>query len=184
MNFRGAQMSDRFVFSEDGRPVGHQSSWNGAMQPFIFSDPRFPMPTPPLIRLFELITRPNNEFEKHIIRCAEWTGQAIGEPNDAAALVKAAIALEVLFSANEKGLITPSIMAQIAGPPEQFSVDARTFWKSELELQVGNKLVHEMFAVTIQKGYVLSFMFAGPDIPELDKLAKTMGSLRFTDSSH
>jgi hypothetical protein len=29
-------------------------------------------------------------------------------------LVKAAIALEVLFSANEKGLITPSIMAQIS----------------------------------------------------------------------
>jgi hypothetical protein len=114
LNHKGAQMRDRFVFSEDGRPVEHGSSWNGAMQPFIFGDPRFPMPTPPLIRLFELITRPNNEFEKHIIRCAEWTGQAIGEPNEAAALVKAAIALEVLFSANEKGLITPSIMAQIS----------------------------------------------------------------------
>ncbi len=114
LNYKGAQMRDRFIFSEDGRPVGHRSSWNGAMQPFIFGDPRFPMPTPPLIRLFELITRTNNEFENHIIRCAEWTGQAIGEPNEAAALVKAAIALEVLFSANEKGLITPSIMAQIS----------------------------------------------------------------------
>ena len=114
VNHKGAQLRDRFLFSEDGRPVGHGSSWNGAMQPFIFGDPRFPIPTPPLIRLFELITRPNNEFEKHIIRCAEWTGQAIGEPNEAAALVKAAIALEVLFSANEKGLITPSIMAQIS----------------------------------------------------------------------
>jgi TonB family protein len=72
----------------------------------------------------------------------------------------------------------------VAGPPEQFSVDARTFWKSKVELQFGNKLVHEMLAVTIEKGYILSFTFAGPDIPELDKLAKTMGSLRFTDSSH
>jgi hypothetical protein len=114
VNYRGAQMRDRFVFSEDGHPVEHGSAWNGAMQSFIFGDSRFPTPTPPLIRLFELITRPNNEFEKHIIRCAEWTGQAIGEPNEAAALVKAAIALEVLFSANEKGLITPSIMAQIS----------------------------------------------------------------------
>jgi hypothetical protein len=114
LNHIGARMGDRFVFSEDGRPVRHESSWSGAMQPFILGDPRFPMPGPPLIRLFELITRPNNEFEKHIVRCAEWTGQAIGEPNEAAALVKAAIALEVLFSANEKGLITPSIMAQIS----------------------------------------------------------------------
>jgi hypothetical protein len=114
VNYKGAQMRDRFVFSEDGRPVEHGSAWDGAMQSFIFGDPRFPMPTRPLTRLFELITRPNNEFEKHIIRCAEWTGQAIGEPNEAAALVKAAIALEVLFSANEKGLITPSIMAQIS----------------------------------------------------------------------
>jgi TonB family protein len=70
----------------------------------------------------------------------------------------------------------------VAGPPEQFSVDARTFWKSNVELQLGNKLVHEMLAVTIEKGYVLSFIFAGPDIPELDKLTRTMGSLRFTDS--
>jgi hypothetical protein len=114
VNFSGAQMRDGFIFSEDGRPAGHESSWKGAMQSFVLRDPRFPMPTPPLIRLFELITRPNNEFEKHIMRCAEWTGQAIGEPNDAAALVKAAIALEVLFSANEKGLITPSIMAQVS----------------------------------------------------------------------
>jgi len=38
----------------------------------------------------------------------------MSDPNAASAFVKAAIALEVLFSANEKGVITPSIMAQIA----------------------------------------------------------------------
>jgi len=38
----------------------------------------------------------------------------MGDPNAASAFVKAATALEVLFSANEKGVITPSIMAQIA----------------------------------------------------------------------
>ena len=113
-NYSGPQMRGRFILSEDGHPVSHSSSWEGAMQPFILGDTRFPMPTPPFIRLFGLISRPNNEFEKHVIRCAEWTGQAIAEPNAAAALVKAAIALEVLFSANEKGAITPSIMAQIS----------------------------------------------------------------------
>lgn len=38
----------------------------------------------------------------------------MSDPNAASAFVKAAIALEVMFSANEKGVITPSIMAQIA----------------------------------------------------------------------
>jgi hypothetical protein len=115
VNYLGAQMRDRFILSEEGRPVTHGSSWEGALQPFILGDPRFPLPTPPILRLFELITRPANDFERHIIRCAEWTGQAIGEPNEAAALVKAAIALEVLFTTSEKGvIITPSIMAQIS----------------------------------------------------------------------
>ena len=114
LNYTGAQMRDQFVYSEINKPVGHGSSWRGALQPFLLKDPRFPQPTPPFTRLFELITRHNSDLEKHILRCAEWTGQAIGEPNEAAALVKAAIALEVLFSSNEKGLITPSIMAQIS----------------------------------------------------------------------
>jgi hypothetical protein len=114
INHKGARMRDQFIYSEDGSPAGHVSSWHGALRPFLLKDPRFPIPTPPLIRLFELITRSNNDLEKHIIRCAEWTGQALGELNDAAALVKAAIALEVLFSTNEKGVITPSIMARIS----------------------------------------------------------------------
>jgi hypothetical protein len=114
INHKGAKMLDQFIYSEDGSPVGPGSSWHGALQPFLLNDPRFPIPTPPLIRLFGLITRSNNDLEKHIVRCAEWTGQALGELNEAAALVKAAIALEVLFSTNEKGVITPSIMAQIS----------------------------------------------------------------------
>jgi hypothetical protein len=91
INHEGAKMRDQFIYSEDGTPMGHGSSWHGAMQPFLLKDPRFPVPTPPLIRLFELITRSNSDLEKHIIRCAEWTGQALAEPNEAAALVKAAI---------------------------------------------------------------------------------------------
>jgi hypothetical protein len=94
--------------------LGMNPRGTGHLQPFLLKDPRFPIPTPPLIRLFELITRSNNDLEKYIIRCAEWTGQALAELNEAAALVKAAIALEVLFSANEKGVMTASIMAQIS----------------------------------------------------------------------
>jgi hypothetical protein len=107
-------MRERFVLEEDGRVISHGSSWVGALQPYLLNDPRFLMPSGPFLRLFQLISCENSEFEKHIIRCAEWTGQAIADANAASALVKAAIALEVMFSRNEKGVITPSIMAQIA----------------------------------------------------------------------
>jgi hypothetical protein len=113
VNYTGPQMRDRFCLEGD-QLTGHGSSWEGALQPFILNDPRFPMPDGPMLRLFELITRSQNDFERHIVRAAEWVGQAIAELNEASALVKAATALEVLFSTNEKGLITPSIMAQIA----------------------------------------------------------------------
>jgi hypothetical protein len=114
LNYIGPQRRDRFVFANNGRPVSLGLSWVGAIQPFLFGDPRFPMPDAPFIRLFQLISRENSEFEKHVVRCAEWTGQALADPNAASAFVKAAIALEVMFSANEKAVISPSIMAQIA----------------------------------------------------------------------
>jgi hypothetical protein len=114
MNYRGAQMRDLFVYSPESTHIGQQSSWQGALQPFHWQDSRFPGLTPPLKRLFELITRATNDLERHILRCAEWTGQALEEPNEAAALVKAAIALEVLFNVDEKGPITPSVMTRIA----------------------------------------------------------------------
>jgi Apea-like HEPN len=106
-------MRGQMVISAAG-PLRQGSSWEGALQPFILNDPRFPMPVGAFARLFSLISRDATDFEKHILRCAEWTGQAIADSNPASALVKAAIALEVLFSGQEKGMITPSITAQIA----------------------------------------------------------------------
>jgi len=135
LNYKGARMRDQFLYSEDGSWLGHSSGWHGAMQPFLLKDARFPIPTPPMMRLFELLTRSNNDLEKHIVRCAEWTGQAIAEPNEAAALVKAAIALEVLFSGNEKGVITPSIMAQIA-ESSAFLLGADSTSSMEIEREV------------------------------------------------
>jgi hypothetical protein len=113
LNYVGPQMCGQMVLSATG-PLRQASSWEGALQPFILNDPRFPMPTGAFARLFSLITTNTTEFEKHVLRCAEWTGQAIAESNPASALVKAAIALEVMFSIQEKGVIAASFMAQIA----------------------------------------------------------------------
>jgi hypothetical protein len=113
LNYVGPQMRDCIVLSASGA-VSHGSAWQGAMQPVPVNDPFFSTPPAPFPRLFQLISGRNNELEKHVVRCAEWTGQAMADPNPASAFVKAAIALEVMFSTNEKGVITPSIMAQIA----------------------------------------------------------------------
>ncbi len=114
LNYVGPQMRHRIIVREDGRPWSHGSSWQGALQLIPLGDPFFAQLSAPLGRLIKLLSRNNNKLETHILHSAEWIGQAIGEPNPASAFVKAAIALEVLFSINEKGAITPSIMAQIA----------------------------------------------------------------------
>jgi hypothetical protein len=114
LNYVGPQLRDRIVLSETGRIAGTGLAWQGALSKVSIGDEFFRELPPPLARLVELITSPNNPFETHVIRCAEWTSQAMGDPNAASAFVKGAIALEVLFSTNEKGVITPSIMAQIA----------------------------------------------------------------------
>jgi hypothetical protein len=112
LNYVGPQMRDRIVIAEGHSQAG--SAWKGALDSIPIADSSYCRPSPPLARLLSLITKQNNEFEVHVIRCAEWTGQAIGDPNEASAFVKAATALEVLFSTDEKGIVTPSIMARIA----------------------------------------------------------------------
>lgn len=112
LNYVGPQMRSAIVLSDAS--VSQNLAWDGALQPIPIEDPYFSSPHPPFPRLFQLISRENNELEKHVVRCAEWTGQAILDANAASAFVKGAIALEVMFSTNEKGVITPSIMAQIA----------------------------------------------------------------------
>lgn len=112
LNYVGPQMRDHIVIA--GNMYSEGGAWQGALEAIPIADPYFCNPSPPLAKLLQHIAKQKNQFEAHVVRCAEWTAQAMGDPNAASAFVKAAIALEVLFSASEKGVITPSIMAQIA----------------------------------------------------------------------
>ncbi len=71
----------------------------------------------------------------------------------------------------------------IVGAPEQFTVGGRTFWKVTQNVSIKNAIAHEVIAVTMEKGYVLSFVFETPDASKIDDLVGTMQSIRFTDSS-
>jgi hypothetical protein len=112
LNYLGPRMLDHIVIAKTN--VSEGGAWQGALEPIPIADPIFSNPAPPFAKLFGLIRKQSNKFQVHVLRCAEWTAEAIGDANAASAFVKAAIALEVLFSITEKGVITPSIMAQIA----------------------------------------------------------------------
>lgn len=112
LNYVGPQLRHTFVIG--GNETISGSAWKGALESIPISDPFFCSPSPPLARLLRLVVTQASPLERHMLRCTEWTAEAIGDSNAASAFVKAAIALEVLFSNNEKGVITPSIMAQIA----------------------------------------------------------------------
>ena len=67
----------------------------------------------------------------------------------------------------------------VVGSPEPFDVGGRTFWKVKLGVSMENRVAHCVEAVTIEKGYVLLFVFTSIDASRLDDLAGTMVSLRF-----
>ena len=67
----------------------------------------------------------------------------------------------------------------VVGSPEPFDVGGRTFWKVKLDVSMENRVAHCVEAVTIEKGYVLLFVFTSIDASKLNDLAGTMVSLRF-----
>jgi len=55
-----------------------------------------------------------NEFQKRLILALEWLGQAYRDKSFQNSFIKAAISLEIIFTYNEKTIITPSILHQIS----------------------------------------------------------------------
>ena len=106
------RQADRWVISEGHVVVGH--AWEGPLLTIQLDDSYFSNLPPSFKRLFSLSGNRNNNLETKLLRSAEWLGQSLADKNEASAFVKAATALEVLFTQNEKGLVTSSIMAQIS----------------------------------------------------------------------
>ncbi len=82
-----------------------------------------------------------------------------------------------------KILTNRGLAISVVGPPEQFTIGGRTFWKLRLNPTIKGATSHVIEAVRIEKDYLLVFVFSSPDVSKLDDLARTMQSLRFTDSS-
>ena len=73
--------------------------------------------------------------------------------------------------------------ASVVAPPEQFVIAGRTFWKVRLDFPYKSAVAHLVEVATIEKDYVLLFVFGSPDAAKIDDLVGTMQSIHFKDSS-
>jgi TonB family protein len=78
-------------------------------------------------------------------------------------------------------LVRSGLPITVVSPAEQFDVAGRTFWREKQDFTVNGVLRHTGVAVTVDKDYIISFVFSCPDASNLDELVHTMQSLRFTD---
>ncbi len=115
LNYQGWRHRKAYILSDMGEV---SSSWtrHGPIEPTI------PLDDPYLVKedtgyhtVWGFTTKKNlNKFQKRIMLAVEWIGQSMADPSPQSAFIKAAIALEIIFTYNEREIITPSIMNQIS----------------------------------------------------------------------
>lgn len=114
LEYRGWRHRRSFAFSEGD--VSSASNTNyGSIDPIPIDDPYFTNAEWGFDRIWEFLSVPNNtELEKKLLLAIEWIGQSYIERSPPSAFLKSAIALEILFTYNEKTIINSSILSQIS----------------------------------------------------------------------
>jgi Flp pilus assembly protein TadD len=73
---------------------------------------------------------------------------------------------------------------EIVGKPEEFPIGGRNFWKMNLTIRMNNGLRHASEIVTLDKGYLLLFIFSSPDAADLEEIIATINSVRFSETAN
>jgi len=114
LRFSGLRFHQSWAFAEDGAVHANAGS-KGARQPVNLSDPYFLGAATWHHKIWEFLSEPRpTELQRRILLAVDWLGQAYGEASRAVAFLKAAIALEIVFTHNEKTIINASILSQIS----------------------------------------------------------------------
>jgi TonB family protein len=69
-------------------------------------------------------------------------------------------------------------------PPTESVIDGRTFWKVKLDFTIKETVSHSIEFATVEKDYVVLFVFSSRDNAKVEESAKTMKSLRFLEAAH
>lgn len=114
LNYQGWRYHRAYIIRDDGN-ISNTSSSHGAYEPIPLDDPYFVKTDLGYDKVWTLASdRKTNKLEKRIVLAIEWIGQSLAEQSPQSAFLKAAISLEIIFTYNEKTIITPSILHQIS----------------------------------------------------------------------
>lgn len=113
-NYLGWQSRRALVLSKDGS-ISRSHSSEGPTNEAAIDDPYFKEPKNGFDKIWSIISKNNlTEIESKIILSIDWIGQSTNERSSTDAFLKAAIALEVLLTYNDKSPITPSITYRLS----------------------------------------------------------------------
>lgn len=114
LNYQGWRHRKAYILSDMGE-VSNSLSNDGPRERIRLDDPRFVNEDNGYHTVWGFTTNKNlNKFQKRVMLAVEWIGQSMADPSPQSAFIKAAIALEIIFTYNEREIITPSIMNQIS----------------------------------------------------------------------
>lgn len=114
LNYQGWRHRRAYILSDMGEESSSLSN-DGPIEPIPLDDPYFVKEDTGYHTVWGFTTKKNlNKFQERIMLAVEWIGQSIADPSPQSAFIKAAIALEIIFTYTERDIITPSIMNQIS----------------------------------------------------------------------
>ncbi|WP_188241333.1 HEPN domain-containing protein [Stenotrophomonas maltophilia] len=110
----GRYSENAYIFS-DGRPLSQQFTWKGSIQSLPLDNEHFRKEETGMNLLWNATKNSSTPaLHQRLMNAAKWLGDSYLESDKASAFIKAAIALEVLFTSNEKSIISPSILSSIS----------------------------------------------------------------------
>jgi len=145
LNYQGGRQRNAYILSVG--EVSNSSTRHGPIERIPLDDPYLVKEDTGYHTVWGFTTKTNlNEFQKRIMLAVEWIGQSMAEPSPPSAFIKAAIALEIIFTYQDN-IITPGIMHQISESIALIlgsSVDERLKMESRVKKLYGlrSKIVH------------------------------------------
>lgn len=114
LNYQGWRHRRAYIFSKTGSASSSHSN-HGSFETIPIDDQYFNSVDNGFDRIWKSIASENiTELQKRLLLAIEWIGQSYNEISPSSAFLKSAIALEILFTHNEKTLINASILSQIS----------------------------------------------------------------------
>lgn len=113
LHFVGSKSRKAFIVSPDGQ-LNVEASRYGFLEPIPLDDSYFRNSELGYDKIWALIDNKPSKLSQRIATAIEWLGRSLLEESIQAAFIEASIALESIFTHNEKSIVSPSILSQIS----------------------------------------------------------------------